>query len=175
MTYVHGRDAEFADNIGNDWKGVVAGYFGGPNAANVWAIPAWIPFHNVPKLPIWVSGFDGDEDGEKALEALAALGVPPGKHIPIAIDMETRIDRTYVTKFGQLLQSAEFRVIIYGSKSTVFENPRLNGYWVADWLTSGFPHMVPELGVRGTQYAHDLPPGFDASLWKEWFVRTMWH
>jgi hypothetical protein len=86
--------------------------------------------------------------------------------------METRIDRTYLEGFGGVLQAAGYKVWVYGSASTVFGNPQLNGYWVADY--TGQPFMSTRLGVRATQYAANLPPGFDASLVKEWTAAFMW-
>lgn len=172
---IPGRDAAFPENIGN-FAGVVSGYFGGPNAFNVWEQTAWRDlFPQNRKCPIWVAGYAGQDEGTQAVQALRQLDVPHG--IPIQVDMETRIDRSYLLEFGGVLQAAGYKVLIYGSRSTVFNNPELNGYVVADY--TGRPHMADRpdgtsLGIRCTQWAADLSPGYDVSVWKEWVVNSLW-
>jgi len=51
-----------------------------------------------------------------------------------------------------VLHAAGYKVWVYGSASTVFSNPGLNGYWVADYA-SIWPFMYNHSGVRATQYA----------------------
>ena len=81
------------------------------------------------------------------------------------IDMEGRVDKTYVESFGQALQAAGYKVWVYGQASTVFGNPRLNGYWVADYANRG-PFMYNHMHVRATQYAEGQ--NFDSSTVRDW-------
>ena len=157
------RDAAFAADITEPWGGAVAGYYGGPDAYNVWSHADWKRFPNNRKLPIWVAGLDGTGEGHDAVAALRDLGVPERSYT--AVDMETRVDRTYLDNFGAVLNAAGYKVWVYGSASTVFSNPRLNGYWVADYAGIG-PFMYNHSGVRATQYA----PGeyYDSSSIKDW-------
>ena len=53
------------------------------------------------------------------------------KYVYTAVDMENRVDGTYVEHFGETLQDAGYKIFVYGSASSVFGNPLLNGYWVA--------------------------------------------
>src|SRR5579859_3553438 len=163
MTYQLGRDAAFAINIGA-WNGVVIGYLGGPEAFHTWAPGEWGRYGPNPKIPTWVGGLDGHGEAWQALQALYTLGVPAGK--VVMLDMETRIDRTYVAAFGAVLQWAGFKVWVYGSTSTLFANPQLNGYAVAD--PTGVEHMYPHPGVRMTQYADGA--NFDQDVVKEWIL-----
>jgi hypothetical protein len=157
------RDAAFAATIGAAWHGAVAGYYGGPAAYHVWPRRDWAQFAGRRKLPIWVAGFNGAGEGAQAARALYELGVPAGSYT--AVDMEMRVDRTYLEHFGAVLAAASYRVWVYGSASTVFGNPRLDGYWVADYAGTG-PFMYNHPHVRATQYASG--PLFDRSEVKEW-------
>jgi hypothetical protein len=164
------RDAAFAVDIG-PYARAVAGYYGGPGAFHVWSAADWRRYASNRKLPIWVAGFDGAGEGEDAVRALRDLGVPRRSYT--AVDMETRIDRTYLDHFWAVLHAAGYKVWVYGSASTVFSNPRLNGYWVADYAGIG-PFMYDHSSVRATQYA----PGefHDKSSVKDWtyYSGTWW-
>jgi len=162
--YARGRDAAFASGLGH-WDGVVLGYFGGPNAYHVWSPQDWAIYKDNLKIPIWVGGLEGEAEGWAALQALYALRVPSGK--VIVLDLETRIDKTYVDAFGGVLQWAGFKVWPYGSTSSIFGNPQLNGYAVAD--PTGVEHMYPHPGVRMTQYA--FGPNYDEDAIKDWLVQ----
>jgi hypothetical protein len=157
------RDSAFAANISQDWAGAVAGYYGGPDAFNVWSPGDWKRFSSNRKLPIWVAGRHGHDEGQSAVRALHALGVP--KHVYTAVDMENRVDKTYVEHFGETLQAADYKIFVYGSASSVFGNPRLNGYWVADYAEKG-PFMYDHRHVRATQYASG--PEYDSSTVRDW-------
>lgn len=171
---VTGRDAAYASNIGSGFGGVVAGYIGGPLAYHVWQEADWLPFKDNPKVPIWVCGFNGTDEGTGCVAALQKLGVKPG--CVVVADMETRVDETYLLAFWEVLNRAGYLVIVYGSRSTVFNNPQLNGYWVADF--TGVEHMAntpagDTMGVRGTQWTSG--PDYDTSSWKAWTTqREMW-
>lgn len=170
-TYEHMADAAFAATIPPGFA-IAAGYYGGPLAYHVWPAADWQRFPGF-RLPIWVGGFDGADEGAQAVFALRALGVPAGCRT--GLDMETRKDITYVEAFGAALQAAGYLVEVYGSASTVYGNPPLNGYWVADYgLTAGQMMTVLETPhVRAIQYASF--PAYDASLVKAWTEGEMWH
>ena len=173
MTYEPMADAAFAANIPPGFQ-VAGGYYGGPHAYHVWPRSDWGRFPGF-RLPIWVGGQAGEAEGEAAAAELEALGVPPGSIT--ALDMETRRDITYVEHFGAVLHSAGFRVWVYGSRSTVFSNPQLNGYWVADYSLTHAEviGLLETHGIRAVQYAAGLAPGYDASLVKRWTEGEMWH
>ena len=156
------RDAAFSVNISEPWNRAVAGYYGGPEAYNVWSAADWRRWANNRKLPIWVAGLDGTGEGHNAVDALRNLGVP--RRVYTAVDMETRVDKTYLEHFGAVLNAAGYKVWVYGSASSLFSNPGLNGYWVADY--TGEPFMYNHSGVRATQYT----PGeyYDSSTVKDW-------
>lgn len=161
-------DAAFAVNLNGTSFTAVGGYYGGPNAFHVWTAGDWGRFTGA-KLPIWVGGFNGAGEGEQAVKALQALGVPQGS--VTALDMEGRKDDTYVNAFGAVLQQAGYKVWVYGSASSVFGNPQLNGYWVADYRGIG-PFMYSAPGVRATQYQSGSL--YDSSLVKEWTLPLFW-
>lgn len=167
------RDSAFPGNLPTGWTGAVGGYYGGPRAYNVWQHGEWDRFKLNRKLPIWVGGLNGQQEGTAALAALAALGVPKG--VWTALDLETRVDITYVEHFGAIVRGAGYRVMPYGSASTVTWNPPLDGYWIADYAGAG-PFMYDAgtaVEVRATQYT----PGqqFDSSTVKDWtYYDTPW-
>lgn len=162
------RDSAFASNIG-PWPGAVAGYVGGPNAYNVWSASDWEAFSSNRKLPIWVAGDNGDDEGTACIAALKTLGVPSG--VPVVADMETRVDKTYLEHFGATLGQAGYKTWVYGSAATVFNNPQLNGYWVADYRGSG-PFMYSHTGVRATQW--QASETFDSSIVKWYQYYRLW-
>src|SRR6516162_1502301 len=106
------RDAAFAADIPEPWGGAVAGYYGGPDAYHVWAPGDWKRFPNNRKLPIWVAGLDGTGEGREAVDALRSLRVP--RRVYTAVDMEARVDKTYIEHFGAVLNAAGYKVWVYG-------------------------------------------------------------
>src|SRR5579863_875785 len=115
----------------------MTGYLLGPDAYHIWEAGDWDEYPGNPKIPIWVAGMSGEDEGKAARAALHALGVPSG--CVTVLDMELRVDRTYVAAFGKVLQDAGYKVWPYGVVSTIFRNPPLNGYAVAD--PTGTEHM----------------------------------
>jgi hypothetical protein len=170
VNYLRMADAAFAANIPPGFD-IAAGYFGGPNAYNVWQRPDWDRFPGL-RLPIWVCGYDGAAEGAAAAGLLKILGVPGGA-VAVA-DMETRVDRTYLEAFGAELAAAGYKTWVYGSAGTVFGNPQLNGYWVADYVANPLP-VLTQTGVRAVQFAPDLAPGYDESWVKPWTATALWH
>jgi hypothetical protein len=154
------RDSAFATNIDQAWTGAVGGYYGPWRLQR--GLRDWKRFRPNRKLPIWVN-LDGHGEGERAIGALHALGVP--SHVYTAVDMENRVDKTYLEHFGETLQAAGYKIFVYGSASSVFSNPRLNGYWVADFAEKG-PFMYDHRHVRATQYA--TRPDYDSSTVRDW-------
>jgi hypothetical protein len=170
------RDAAFAGNIPSDWNGAVAGYLNTPRAGDAfhaWSEADWKSFPDQRKLPIFVQSHPGGaaqgrEDGWHAVRALRTLGLPSGKLLRTALDLETAVDPPYVRAYGGVLRWAGFHVWVYGSASTVFRNPALDGYWVANYVSSG-PFMYDHPEVRATQYTNNPPAGaYDSSTVKEW-------
>lgn len=173
MTYARMADAAFAANIPPGFA-IAAGYYPGKADFHPWAPSDWGLFPGY-RLPITVPANPGNgpEDGAAALAYLrGTLKVPAG--CLTVVDMETRVDVKYVLNFGAQLQQG-YKVWVYGSRSSVFLNPPLNGYWVADYgLTAQqIMAMLAEPHVRAIQYAEH--PGYDASLVKAWTEGEMWH
>ena len=173
MTYVRMADAAYAANIPGGYE-IAAGYYGGPDEFRQWPAADWRRFPGF-RLPIWVGGADSSTEVPAAIGALHALGVPRGSIT--VVDMEERRNPSYVQEFGDHLQAAGYLVWVYGSLSSVYGNPHLNGYWVADYT----PNMnqidaaLQTAHVRAVQYAANVPPGFDASLVRAWTEGEMWH
>lgn len=166
------RDAAFASDIPEPWDGVVGGYLSAKgDPYHPWSEAGWAIWRRNRKLPIFVQSHpltDGHPVNEAfaVLRCLYALGVPRG--VRTLLDMETAVDAPYVLKYGDVMHWAGYRVWVYGSASTVFGNPPLNGYLVADYVTTG-PFMYDHPDVRGTQYT-DNPPArkYDSSTIKPW-------
>jgi len=168
-------DAALPSGLNGTSFPAVAGYFGGPNAYNVWSKTQFRSFRGL-KLPIWVSGFDGKGEGIDAVAALKTLGVPPQTHGDgtfTAVDMETRRDRTYLANYTAVLNSAGYRVLDYGSLNDVFHDLKLNGYWVADYTDlSTAEDVLAQEGVRAVQFK--TGKDYDVSLVKDWVARFLW-
>lgn len=100
-------------------------------------------------LPVWVrSNMAGTPQGDADLLIawLKAHKAPAG--ISVVLDLEMQVNPGYVIEFGKTLHAAGFRVLVYGSKSTLFGNPVLDGYFVADY--TGSPHVMT--GTKITQF-----------------------
>ena len=142
-----------------------AGYIGG-DTPHVWTRAEWKALAALPKLPVWVQSVPGTADAKTdALEALRRLfeiGCPRGS--TIALDLETAVDPLYVRAFGSVVQFFGYYVWVYGSRSTVFSNPPLDGYWVADY--TGMPHFAAGNDVRATQW--QAGKTFDSSVVRYW-------
>lgn len=115
------------------------------------------------RLPIWVRSdpqqADPVKDAAACLNRLAVIGAPKGTLV--ALDVETAVDVSFVQRFGAILISAGYSVIVYGSMSTLFLNDAPNGwYWGADWTSH--PHLAP--GTVMTQYV--TFSGYDLDLAK---------
>lgn len=111
-------------------------------------------------MGVWVrsnpEGYDGRVEAGEMVTALRALGVPTSTmHL---LDIETAIDPGYVNAFGGEMVSAGYALSVYGSVSTIKDNPPWGGYFVSN--PTGVAHMVDEAGVIATQYlfttAYDL-------------------
>jgi hypothetical protein len=140
---------------------IAAGYIGG-DTPHVWTATEWNRYRHLLKLPIYVRsnpGTSGQADAFQALERLYELSVPTDMRV--ALDLETRIAPEYVHDFNSVMAWAGYRLWIYGSASTVFQNPACNGYWVADYAGKG-PFMYPHAMVRATQWTDG--PVIDQSL-----------
>lgn len=152
----------------------VAGYIGG-DTPHVWTAEEWARFDGLKKLPIWVTSNPGATAGVKndafmALEQLYELGVPKGA--AVALDFETAVDQYYAATFQNVLGWAGFKMWLYGSASTLFQNVGFN-YWVADY--TGNPFIYNHSGVRATQY--ESGQAYDSSLikqWDYWFSMARW-
>lgn len=143
------------------WE-AVAGYIGG-NTPHVWTDQEWAAQPARWRLPIFTRSHDGEPvtDAAQAVSWLARHGVP--KRTTLALDYETRIDPVYLGLFDAAVCLAGWRVMVYGSRRTVLQNPPPSGgYWVADW--TGAPHLYP--GSAATQWSGSGPFGgaYDPSL-----------
>jgi hypothetical protein len=105
---------------------VSAGYIGG-DALNVWDAADWAYWGTTYCVPIWVrsdpTSVDPTADGQACLAALQALGAP-----------------------------APYLVLPYGSTSTLFQNPQVDGYWPAYYQTPPVAELYDAAGVVATQY-----------------------
>jgi hypothetical protein len=144
----------------------VAGYIGG-DTPHVWTDAEWRRFSKLRKLPIWVrsdpANVVAETDAFGALQRLFELNVPRG--VNVALDLETAVDFDYVRMFHRVIRWAGYYLWVYGSASTVFNNPHADGYWVADFAGKG-PFMYPHSWVKATQY--ESGPNYDSSLVLYW-------
>lgn len=178
------RDAAYADNISAIWTGAVGGYLntkplGAGDPFHGWSDANWLRFKDNRKLPIFVQSAPilshAENEAWIVLRELYRLGVPRG--VRTALDLETAVNQRYVQRYGQILNWGGYRVWVYGSASTVFNNPPINGYWVADYVANHLPFMYDHPDVRTTQYTDNKLTGgrYDSSTVKDWVYADKAH
>jgi hypothetical protein len=122
----------------------VAGYIGG-DAEHVWTLEEWQRFHLLRVLPIWVADVAASPQGQAAQAAQAARGLGWRAHArqrrAIVLDMETSTNGMFVRDFANDLHGEGFDCFPYGSDSSIYADPEMDGYWVALW------NDVPNLGL----------------------------
>lgn len=139
---------------------VVCIYAGG-DALHVWT-PAEIARQNARyRLPIWVCSdparSNGNGDASLLTAWLHAQGAPG--EICVVLDLETAIDAPYVNAFGWTMRAQGYKVLPYGSPSTIFANPALDGYFVALPGASQIPN-----NCVGVQYGQGGGGAWDLDL-----------
>lgn len=151
---------------------IVAGYIGG-HTPHTWTRDEWDRYRGLKKLPIWVPGpavhvqENAEADGWQILEALYNLNVPKGS--AVVLDMETSEAPNFDRALEHLIMWGGYRPWVYGSKSTISQNPG-SDYWVADYTHQ--PHFTGIRGERACQWTDGQE--YDQSLVKDWqFVNRL--
>lgn len=151
----------------------VAGYLPSDYAHHVWGKKDWAKYIEYKKLPIYVGSVavgpakNPEDEGFSVLRSLYGLKVPHGT--AVAIDMEMAVDRAWLIRIAATLHWGGYLVWKYGSQSTIFQNPKVDGTWVA-WYRGIGPFMDSRPGVRATQWTNG--PQFDSSTVKWWAWKT---
>lgn len=115
---------------------VTAFYAGGRSAYRVWPRNEIDMISTPERLPIYVvtdpnGSADGVNCGQDFVIEMHNLGM---KECAGALDFETCVDGAFVKGFDSALVAAGYECMLYGSQSTVFNNPRPSGgYWGARW------------------------------------------
>lgn len=125
-------------------------YIGG-DTPHAWTDEEIAAAHGRYILPTYVRSnpqtHDPAGDAGQAVAWLKAHNAPKG--IVVVLDLETAIDPAYVNGFGTQLHASGYKVWPYGSKSTLWRNPSLDGYFVAD--PTGKDHVLS--GSVATQFS----------------------
>lgn len=112
------------------------------------------------RVPCWVRSnpdmVNVAADADAFVAWLHANRVPTG--VVTILDLETVEAPAFVNEFGAVLHAAGYLVWPYGSTSTLFNNPRLDGYFAAD--PTGVEHLYP--GTVATQWGYF--GGYDLSV-----------
>lgn len=120
------------------------------------------------RVPCWVRS--NPQQVSPNTDAVAFATWLHDNNVPLGtvtvLDLEMAVDPAYVNVYGSVIHSFGYYVWPYGSTSTLFQNPALDGYFAAD--PTGVEHLYPN--TVATQYyaagAYDLTviaPG--APLW----------
>ncbi|HEU5331833.1 MAG TPA: hypothetical protein VFU73_03700 [Actinocrinis sp.] len=136
----------------------VCGFYIGGDTPHVWSDAEIAGQSARWRLPIYVCDNPGQRDPASdagaAVAWLRSHGVPPG--CALALDFETAVNGGYVTAFDKVVRSAGWTLLLYGSLSSVTQNPRPSaGYWTASW--TGAAHL--DAGAAATQYISDTQLG----------------
>jgi hypothetical protein len=117
-------------------------YIGG-DALHVWTTAEIAAQKARYRLPVWVrdnpAAVSPALDAAVCVRALRAIAAPAGTLV--ALDSEMTADPAWVHAFVGAVNTAGYRVIDYGTQSTVFGNANPDGYYFgADW--TGVPHIA---------------------------------
>jgi len=136
-------------------------FYGGGDTPHVWTTAEIAAQPARYRLPIFVrsnpAGANPTADAEAFWSWLRALGCPLGS--ATVLDLETAINPAYVTAFGNAMHFGGYRVLPYGSTSTLFQNPVLDGYWAA----KPGPATIPS-NCLGVQYGQGGNGAWDLDL-----------
>lgn len=142
-------DAAYPDPSHDPHENGALVYIGG-DTPHVWSAAEDKAAYGRYRLPCYVRSNPGSansaKDAAAAIAWLHANKVPAGR--AVVLDLETAVDPVYVTGFAGKLHAAGYKVLPYGSKSSIFKNPKCDGYFVSD--PTGVDHVVA--GTVVTQY-----------------------
>jgi hypothetical protein len=150
---------------------ITAFYIGG-DTPHVWRMTEIDRSHTRYRLPIWVrsdpQAVNAVIDARDAIDACDGVGLPNGCFV--ALDLETAYDPGYVIEFEREVNAHGYQTLLYGSRSSLFDNPG-TFYWVA---APGRPALYSEPGrtVVATQY--DLQADYDLSVVDPNYVMYFW-
>jgi hypothetical protein len=164
-----GADAAFPGAALPAGTTVLAAYVGiagkgsaSPDTPHIWSKSDWNGYvekdPQLRLLPIYVHNYDDGQpvrDAMNAVDSVEALGWTKGAKGDaeriIAVDCETLQDYRYFEEMGNTIYANGYRVVTYGSSSTIRSNPRFAGYWIADYNYSHAPTTIPS-GAVGLQW-----------------------
>ncbi len=173
------RDAAYSSNIPVTWGGAVGGYLHIGDPFHPWTEADWSRWGRRKKLPIVAMSHPAGRNPEAdALAAVAELyNIGAARGCMTALDLEEAINPAYVHTYGAVMGYCGFKVMPYGSTSTLFQNPQLYGYWAAAPRADRQPYFYShgKAVVRMTQYALDTGGKYDSSTvhWLTW-TRSPW-
>lgn len=142
-----------------------AAFYIGGDTPNIWTDAQIALMPNRWFLPIFTrsqpQGFDPEAEAAFVVSWLSAHRWTPGACV--ALDFETAVNARYVNMFDAVIVQAGWKTLLYGSLSTVLQNPQPSGgYWVADW--TGVEPASTQYAAE--QYASDAMTGkpYDLSV-----------
>lgn len=117
-------------------------YIGG-DTPHVWTEGEIAGAHGRYRLPTYVrsnpENASAIADANSTVVWLTAHKVPKG--CAVCLDLETAVNPVYVLAYANVLHGAGYLVWPYGSKSTLFRNPAIDGWFVADYTQT--EHQYP--------------------------------
>lgn len=153
-------DASVPPSSAYPGSAAVAGYLGG-NTPHVWTPEEWQRFAGLRQFGIWVGYLEADPLGHAtdAAAAMSRLGWAPNRPArrAVLLDFETEIDAAWINAFAGEIWHAGYETLVYGSESTIIDNPGKEGRWIALYDNTPDIPDVPE--AIGHQYRANVPWG----------------
>jgi hypothetical protein len=120
--------------------------YAGGNTPHPWSKAEIAAQPNRYRWPCWVRSHptlvDAARDAANCVAWLKDHNVP--QHTAVILDLETAIDTRYVNTFNLALRAAGYRVTKYGSRSTIWKNPKTDGGTFVAW--PGHPNEMDHTG-----------------------------
>lgn len=148
-------DAAFPPSTPYPGARAAALYIGG-NALRVATASDWLNVQHLTQFPIWVGAGESDPTGHAAqcVSIMKSLGFEAGFtsafRRAVLLDFETEVDPAWVNSFGSVIWGSGYSTLVYGSESTIVDNPAKEGRWIA--LYDNRPDIPPGLGAVGHQF-----------------------
>jgi len=147
--------------------------YAGGDTPHPWTAAEIAAQPNRYRWPCWVRS--DPQDVNAALDAGGFIAWLTQHHVPlhtaVILDLETAVNARYVNTFNEVLRAGGYQVTKYGSRSTIWKNPKTDGGTFVAW--PGHPNEMDHTGdTVAVQY--EFHGDYDKSIVKSQADLPLW-